>query len=363
MAEEKIERIWYATERLYLKEPLKIANENYSFADTLLVFIKAGKFIGIGEAAPDTEVTGETISSVKSFIDNFSGELIGKSCNDIELINYTLRTHANKNPAAMAGIDIALYDLKGKVVERSLVYLLGGTGKEKQISVTIGIENDKKAVIEAVRYKKLGFKIIKVKVGLDLLKDLERVRRIRMAVGNGVLIAIDANQGYTVNQSLEFLQIAENYNILFLEQPLDKKDLSGMSYLRKNSSIPIMADESVQTLKDLQRIIAKNAADMINIKLMKMGGITRSLELYNVAIKNNLKVMVGCMEESRIGIAAGTVFALSIKDIGFADLDSHLSHSNKLVRSGISTKMGRNILSGGNGLGLKLNQIVLKSYR
>lgn len=352
MKDEKIDKVWYTVNRLYLEEPLRIANEHYSYADTLLIFIKAGKIIGIGEAAPDTEVTGETISSVKSFIDDFKQYVIGRSYKDIMAINNSLNKIADNNPSAMAGIDMALYDLLGKATKRNVVSILGGKSNSKQICYTIGIESDEKAVKDAIKYTKLGFKFLKVKVGTDPLIDAQRIKKIREAIGKKVKLLVDANQGYTVDQALDFISLVKDSGILFLEQPLKYSDLNGMAYLNKNSDIPIMADESAKTLTDVYKISKLKAASMINIKLMKMGGITRSLEVYKNAIKNNLSVMIGCMEESRVGISAGTSLSLSIKDIGFADLDSHLSHSNRLVNRGVSTKNGRNILAKGNGLGI-----------
>ena len=356
-----IERVWCRTERLYMKKPLKIANEHYSYCDTVVIFVKSGKFIGIGEAAPDHEVTGETIASVKSFINDADITLTGKSCSDILAINKLFEENAKANQSAMAGLDIALYDLNGKIHGKSVLSMLGGDRVSEPISITIGIENMKSTLNDAIKYRNSGFKTIKIKVGLEMLEDVKKVAKIRKAIGPTIRLVIDANQGYTVDESMRFLDGIKDYDIFAFEQPVAYTDIDGMVYLKKNSKIPIMADESVKDIQDLKNIIRKGAADMINIKLMKMGGITRSMEVYRLAYDNGIKSMVGCMEESKIGIAAGTTFAISINNIGFSDLDSHLSHSNRLVRSGISTKNGENFITKGKGLGIRLTKNLAQS--
>ena len=260
------------------------------------------------------------------------------------------------NNSAKAGIDIALYDLVGKISKRNVVSLLGGSGNSKPISVTIGIENEKLSVKHARLYKRQGFKVIKLKVGLDVDGDLKRIARIRKELGNSVKLVVDANQGYTLREAQFFLSKAEAFNIGFLEQPVKFSDFHSLKKLKEESNIPIMADESVKSMEDLRRLIDMNAVSMINIKLMKMGGITKSMQIANEARSKNIGLMVGCMEESRVGIAAGTHLGLSINDIGFADLDAHLTHMNRFVYGGLKTLNGKNIIGERYGLGLKFKK-------
>jgi len=351
-----IDKIEFKVENLILNEPLKIANERYTSSKTIFVRIKAKGFEGIGEASPDKQVTGEDFHSVSSFIERAALKLNGIDVFDFNEINRIMDKISKKDNSAKAGIDIALYDLIGKISRRRVVSLLGGKGNSRPISMTIGIENERLSLRHARLYKKLGFKVIKVKVGLNVDGDLKRIEKIRKEVGNGIKLVADANQGYTLHEAQFFLSEAEAFNIGFLEQPIHFSDFYGLKKLKEGSRIPIMADESMKTLEDFRRLVSMNAVSMINIKLMKVGGITKAMQIAMEARSKNIGVIVGCMEESRVGIAAGMHFDLSIKDIGFADLDAHLSHKNRFVYSGLKTFNGKNVIGNGCGLGLRLKK-------
>lgn len=351
-----IEEIAFKVEALLLKEPLRIANENYTSSKTVFVRIKSKGFEGIGEAAPDKEVTGEDFHSVSRFIEKANLELKGMNSSDIKGINRTMDELSKGDSSAKAGIDIALYDLMGKISNRNVESLLGGRGNSKPISMTVGIQNQKLSVKHAKLYKRLGFKVIKLKVGLDVDGDLKRIANIRKEIGNAVKLVADANQGYTFQEAQFFLANAEPFNLGFLEQPVKFSDFHSLKKLKEGSNIPIMADESMKSIEDLRRLAGMNAVSMVNVKLMKVGGITKAMQIAKEAMSKNIGVMFGCMEESRVGISAGMHLSLSIKDIGFADLDAHLTHSNRFVYGGLKTVNGRNIIGNGYGLGLKFKK-------
>ena len=347
-----IEKIAFKVEDLLLTSPLRIANENYSSAKTVFVSIKSRGFEGIGEAAPDKEVTGEDFHSVSRFIEKANLEFKGRDAFDIEGINNSMDKISKGDSSAKAGIDIALYDLVGKIMKKRAVSLLGGRGNRRQTSMTIGIENEGLSVKHARLYKRQGFKVIKIKVGLDTDEDIKRIRKIREEVGRGIKLVVDANQGYTLREAQFFLSEAEAFNLGFLEQPVKFSDFYALKKLRESSSIPIMADEAMKSIEDFRRLAAMDAVSMINLKIMKVGGITKGMQIAREAMSKNIGVMVGCMEESRVGIAAGMHLDLSIKDIGFADLDAHLTHKNRFVSSGLETRKGVNFIGKGYGLGL-----------
>lgn len=353
-----IDAIAFKVEDLLLTSPLRIANENYSTAKTVFVRIKSKGFEGIGEAAPDKEVTHEDFHSVSSFIEKAESKLKGIDAFNVQGINRAMDEISKRDNSAKAGIDIALYDLMGKILKKRAVSLLGGKGNSRQISMTIGIENERLSVMHAKLYKRQGFKVIKVKVGLDLDKDIKRIQRIREGVGNSIKIVVDANQGYTLREAQLFLSKIEAFNISFLEQPVKFSDFYALKRLKESSSIPIMADESMKSIEDFRKLKSMDAVSMINIKIMKVGGITKAIQIAKESMSKNIGIMVGCMEESRVGIAAGMHLDLSIKDIGFADLDAHITHRNKFVYGGLKTSNGKNIISNGNGLGLKFKKSI-----
>ncbi|MCK4313221.1 dipeptide epimerase, partial [Candidatus Bathyarchaeota archaeon] len=191
--------------------------------------------------------------------------------------------------------------------------------------------------------------------------DVERIKSIRKAVGNEIEIRLDANQGWTPKQAINVLNKTERFNIQFAEQPVPAKDLKDLAKVRKHSPIPIMADESVHSPEDALRLIKAEAADLINIKLMKSGGILKGKKIASIAEAAGIPCMVGCMGESGIGIAAAAHLAAAIKNIQYADLDSDLLLKDKLAeKGGTKVRNSMRILSKKHGLGIEdLNQRIL----
>jgi L-alanine-DL-glutamate epimerase-like enolase superfamily enzyme len=193
-----------------------------------------------------------------------------------------------------------------------------------------------------------------VKVGINPTEDVERIKLIREAVGNKIQIRIDANQGWTPQQALGALNKMKKYNIQFAEQPVPAEDFKGLIKVKKNSPIPVMADESVHSPEDAFRLIQAEAVDFINIKLMKSGGILKARKIAEVAEAAGIPCMIGCMGESAIGISAGVHLAAAVKNIQYADLDSALMLKDKLViKGGTKVKNSTHIFSKQYGLGIQ----------
>jgi L-alanine-DL-glutamate epimerase-like enolase superfamily enzyme len=264
-------------------------------------------------------------------------------------------------PAAKAAIDIALHDILGKTGRKPLFMLMGGYRNEVLTDITLGIKSPKEMAKDAAKAVKKGFKALKVKVGIDPAEDVERIKMIRSAVGSKTQLRIDANQGWTPRQALEALNKMKKFNIQFAEQPVPAEDFKGLVKVRKNSPIPIMADESVHSPEDAMRLIQAEAVDFINIKLMKSGGILKGRKIAAIAEAADIPCMIGCMGESEIGIAAGAHLAAAVKNIQYADLDSDLLLKDKLVRKGgTKVKDSLRVFSRQYGLGMKeLNEQLL----
>ena len=153
--------------------------------------------------------------------------------------------------------------------------------------------------------------------------DIQKLVEIRKKIGPDIEIRFDANQGYNLEQAVYFIRHTKDVEIELLEQPTDKKNEELLGQVTNTIPVPVMADESLMTLKDVFRLTSNNFTDMINIKLMKVGGITEAMHINSVAKAANVESMIGCMDESALAIAAGLHFALARPNIVYADLDGH----------------------------------------
>jgi L-alanine-DL-glutamate epimerase-like enolase superfamily enzyme len=344
------------------KEPFRIAPGASTESKNVIVkIITDYGVVGWGESSPSERVTGETAETVIKTLDKVAPKLIDMYPLRIEQNVELMDSLVEGEPAAKAAIDIALHDILGKTARKPLYMLMGGYRNEVLTDITLGIKSPKEMAEDAVKAVKKGFKALKVKVGVDPTEDVERIKMIRSAVGGDMHIRIDANQGWTPRQALEALNKMKKFNIQFAEQPVPAEDLKGLVAVRKNSPVPIMADESVHSPEDAMRLIQAEAVDFINIKLMKSGGILKGRKIAAIAEAAGIPCMIGCMGESEIGIAAGAHLAAAVKNIQYADLDSDLLLKDKLVRKGgTKVKDSLRVFSRQYGLGMKeLNEQLL----
>lgn len=248
-------------------------------------------------------------------------------------------------------VDSALFDLLAKKADIPLYKLLGGFRHKIATSITIGILPLAETLAMAEKHLRDGFFILKLKGGLSLEEDVEKVRKLRERFGADFLLRFDANQGYKPEQAVEFISRVEAHDLEIIEQPTCRTGDEGLGRVTGAVSVPVMADESITTLKDAFRLAANDRIDMVNIKLMKMGGIFESLHINSVAKAAKMEVMVGCLDECALGISAGLHFALSRANIEYADLDGHIDLLNDPFSGLFSLENGWLIPSGDAGLG------------
>jgi L-alanine-DL-glutamate epimerase-like enolase superfamily enzyme len=317
--------------------------------------------VGWGESSPSQRVTGENPETVVEVLDKIAPKLIGMCPLRIEQNVELVDSSVKGNPSAKAAIDMALHDILGKTVRKPLFMLMGGYRTEVLTDITLGIKSPKEMAKDAVKAVNKGFKALKVKVGVNPAEDVERIKLIRQAVGDNIDVRLDANQGWTPKQAIEVLNKIERFNIQFAEQPVPAEDMKGLVNVRKNSPIPVMADESVHSPEDALSLIKAEAVDFINIKLMKSGGMLKGRKIADVAEAAGIPCMIGCMGESEIGIAAGAHLAAAVKNIQYADLDSDLLLKDKLVKKGgTEVKNSMRVFPSQYGLGItELNQELL----
>ena len=343
---------------LRLKEPFAIANETVDIGENVFLKIETDEGItGWGCATPDS-VTSETKETVIDCFNTVVKDILFKKDPiRINFLNDILDEKIKGNPSLKTGINMALYDILGKKADMPLFKLLGGYRDKIETSVTIGLNPIDTMVEKAKSYISQGFTCLKVKCGMDADQDIEAVLAIRSTVGTNVKIRMDANEGYTLEKALRVVETLEKLgaDVEILEQPTPAKYLYALKEITSQCPVPIMADETALTLRDSFKAVKMEIADMINIKLMKIGGITNAIKANTYAEIAEIPVMIGCMNESMGAMAAGVHFACAFKNVQYADLDSALDFEDDIVKGGASYKDGYVIPSDKPGLGIEVN--------
>jgi len=322
----KITKIEHFRIEMPLAVPYTIAYETVNKATNIILKLSTDQGItGWGCSAPDLEVTRENPEDV---IENIQSVIIDmlKNQSPFQIAKYThdLKQLCPKASSTIAMVDMALYDLLARKAKLPLYQLLGGFRSQIPTSITIGILPIKKTIEQVGQYLEMGFTILKLKGGAVLHEDIEKIFKLREEYGNDFILRFDANQGYSTADSIEFIEKTKKANIEIFEQPTRQNKDQQLGEVTQNIDIPVMADESIKTLKDAFRLARNELIDMVNIKIMKVGGILESQHINSVAKAAGLEVMVGCLDECALGISAGLHFALSRPNIEFADLDGNL---------------------------------------
>jgi L-alanine-DL-glutamate epimerase-like enolase superfamily enzyme len=310
---------------LPLIEPYTVAYDTISHCVNVVIKISTDTGItGWGCASPDLHVTGETPKGIlQDFKQTIEPWLMGMNPFRYTLIDKELQHFLPNNPASRSMADMAIYDIMAKKADVPLYQLLGGFRECIATSITIGILPLEETLDKAREFLKRGFFILKVKGGMNVGEDIEKMIKLREQVGHGIELRFDANQGYSVEESVHFIKETLDVGIELFEQPTAGSSKEMLGEVTSKVSVPVMADESLLNLKDVFHLTSNNWADLINIKLMKTGGITEALHINSVAKAAGVKVMVGCMDESALSISAGLHLALSRSNVQYADLDGH----------------------------------------
>jgi L-alanine-DL-glutamate epimerase-like enolase superfamily enzyme len=352
----KITRIVAWPVSMAMEEPYSIAYETVNVATNIFLRIETSSGVnGFGCAAPDTHVTGETLEHTFKVIDTIvSPGIKGSDPLRPVMLLERLKPALGRFPSALAAVDMALLDIMGKVANIPLWRLLGGFRDRIRTSVTIGILPAQETTERARHWVSQGFRCLKLKGGRDVETDIERVLKVREAVGRRIELRFDANQGFSVEESLKFVEETKSARLELIEQPTPRGEPDLLGRVTGRVPIPVMADESLMTLRDTFRIARRNLADMVNVKLMKVGGISEALQINAVARSAGLEVMVGCLDEAALAIAAGLHFALARPNVKYADLDGHLGLVGDPSKGAVGLHRGTLLAGRRPGLGFDL---------
>lgn len=342
--------------------PFTIATGTMEYAQNIFIRIHTSEGItGVGECSAFPMIAAETQATCYEMAKDFARIWKDKDPLQIEERMNELDLFTAGNYTAKSAFDLALYDIASRHAGLPLYQFLGGKKKKIESDLTIGINDPSAMAATAIRFKENGVKMIKVKLGKDVKTDIERIRLIREAVGNDIILRIDANQGWTYEDAITALIAMEPYNIQFCEQPMRKWNDELLPALCNLSTIPVMADESVFTHHDAERLIKHKACDYINIKFAKSGGIREAIRINQVAEKNGIVCMLGGMLESRVALTAKVHFATAHDNIRFYDLDTCLlGHKQDPVIGGVTYKGMELELNDSPGIGADVDEEYLK---
>ncbi|WP_053218111.1 mandelate racemase/muconate lactonizing enzyme family protein [Virgibacillus senegalensis] len=362
----KIQTIETASVAVPLRKPFKTALRTVTVAESIYVKVTCSDgTTGWGEAPPTHVITGDSLAGIEYAIEKIiAPALIGKSLLAMEDIFQTLDQCMVGNTSAKASVDMAVYDCFSQLCGMPLYQLLGGYRSQLETDFTVSVNTAEEMAEDAVHYIEQGFTCLKVKVGKDNIQtDINRIRAIRDRIGTDIQIRLDANQGWGAKEAVKAIRKMEDggLDIELVEQPVNAGDIAGLKFVTDHVETPIMADESVFSPEDARKILETRSADLVNIKLMKAGGVHNGLHIAKLAAANGVECMVGSMIETKLGITAAAHLAASQPNITRFDFDAPLMLTKDPVDGGISYHGSIIRLPEEIGLGIKQVNIAAES--
>ena len=344
--------------RVPLKTPFKTALRTVEAVEDVIVSIHTDTgHVGYGEAAATAVITGDTHGSIIEAIGKvIAPRIVGEDIANLNRIVRLVQTALERNTSAKAAVEIAVYDLWAQLYDAPLYRMLGGGEPVITTDITISVDHIDKMVADSLSAVDRGFESLKIKVGKDIGLDVERVKAIHAAVEGRALLRLDANQGWTAKQAVHAMHTLEDagVHLELLEQPVRAQDLAGLKYVTDRVHTPVMADESVFGPIEVIELIEQRAADIINIKLMKTGGISNAVRIADIAAVYGVECMIGCMIETSISVAAAVHLAIAKAGvITKVDLDGPSLCAFDPVDGGVTFNESEISASDAPGLGIR----------
>ncbi|EOO05310.1 O-succinylbenzoate synthase [Bacillus cereus str. Schrouff] len=358
----KITAIHLYAIRLPLRSPFVISYGSYSDMPSIIVKMETDEgIIGYGEGVADDHVTGESWESTFHTLKHtLTPALIGKNPMNIEKIHDMMDNTIYGVPTAKAAIDIACFDIMGKKLNQPVYQLIGGRYHEEfPVTHVLSIADPEDMAEEAASMIQKGYQSFKMKVGTNVKEDVKRIEAVRERVGNDIAIRIDVNQGWKNSaNTLTALRSLGHLNIDWIEQPVIADDIDAMAHIRSKTDLPLMIDEGLKSSREMRQIIKLEAADKVNIKLMKCGGIYPAVKLAHQAEMAGIECQVGSMVESSIASSAGFHVAFSKKIITSVELTGPLKFTKDIGNLHYDVPFIR--LNEKPGLGIEINEDTLQ---
>ena len=320
----KIKRIKFEKKVYEYLKPFHITGSIASSSTNIEIIMETGEgIIGYGEASPSFRVNGEKVEALMA-MENFINEMLTDMDTNRYKSIFDVTDKLIASPSLKAGLQFCVVSIFCMEHGIKVNDFFGGVKEYIETDKTIGIDSVQNRIKEAEEIMKSGFYHIKVKVGENLADDIETMLRIADRT-RGATYIVDANMGYTPKAALEFVNqiYRAGIEIAVFEQPVFYQDIDGLRFVRFHSPFPVAADESAKSRYDVFRLIKSEAVDFVNIKLMK-SGISDTLAIIEMARSAGIRLMIGCMGESSVGISQSALLALGAGAFDFHDLDSHL---------------------------------------
>ena len=342
-------------------EPFVIATGTMDYAQNTFIRIYTDQGVyGVGECSAFPMIVGETQDTCLVLARDFARLWKGKDPLAIPQRLAEIDAFVARNSTIKSAFDMALFDLAAKHAETPLYRFLGGEVRDIVTDITVGIGSPAEMAAKAKALQRQGATVLKVKLGKEPTEDIERLRAIRERVGAALTIRVDANQGWSYDAAVAALRGLQPFGIQFCEQPMRSYDDHLLPRLRKETSIPIMADESCYDHRDAVRLSTHNACDYINIKFSKSGGIAEALRIQQTAASYGVTCMIGGMLESRLALSAKVHFAYAAPNVQFFDLDTCLlGHLEDPVVGGVRFNGYRLSLPEQPGIGADIDDAFL----
>lgn len=353
----RIEQVTCHRVSVPLHTPFVTALRRTTTTDSLLVQVTDGDGVsGWGEAPQVWQVTGDSVAGSQACVEGpLAALLVGADPDDLVDLTVRARGAVARNLAAKAAVDVALHDLAARRLGVPLARLLGSATLRVPTDVTLSAGTAADLAQAAAARHTDGFAVLKMKVGTDPDTDVERVLAARAAVGPEVALRLDANQGWSAKDAVRVIRGLEDAGaaVELVEQPVRGEDLDALAWVTERVSTPVMADESVYGVRDLVEVIRRRAADMVNVKLAKCGGLGPARTLLELARAHDMGTIVGSMMETHVGVGAAASLVAALGTTTVPDLDAAWWSASSPVRGGLRYDGASVVLPDAPGLGIE----------
>ncbi len=311
----RITKIQYGNLQIPLRTPFKTALRSVEQIDDIVIRIETDTgFYGYGSAPPTVAITGESKESIlRTLKEIIEPLLLNQSVSDLAKLCISVQDACTGNSSAKAAAEIALYDLYAQLQQKPLYQVLGGGTPKLKTDLTISANDIETMLIDCEHAIIRGFTALKIKLGKDSTEDIQRLSRIYQVVAGRASLRIDANQGWSAEQTVAILHTLEKAGMAFelIEQPVVANDVAGLKTIKQHVQTPVLADESAFSLEQVKNLIERDAVDLINIKLMKTGGLSQAITIADYCAEHSIQCMMGCMLEGAISAAAAVHMAVA----------------------------------------------------